>query len=402
MNRKQKTTVDPVVVVALGVVFLAVAFGMVVFQPNSQSLGFIAGSSAWSQLVVAFVTGITTGGLSCLAVQGGLLASSLAHQIEQDYVEQSAHQNKGKGKLAVQSRPSSALPILLFLIAKLVAYTLLGALLGWLGSYLTLSPITRAVLMIAIGVFMIGNALRMFNVHPIFRYFSIEPPKFITRYIRRTAKGTDTFTPVFLGALTVFIPCGVTQAMMATALGTGSVAMGAALMFAFILGTSPVFFVIAYLTTELGARLEKFFMRFVAVVVLILGFVTLNGGLNVLGSPLSFQNLTRNLIPSKGDSVPVADSPQTTASKGEISLAVKNDGYFPRTLSAPADTAVTLSLVTDQTYSCARDFVIPALNIYQLLPDTGTMQVSIPAQPKGTTIFFTCSMGMYTGQIVFQ
>jgi sulfite exporter TauE/SafE len=402
MNRKQKTTVDPVVVVALGVVFLAVAFGMVVFQPNSQSLGFIAGSSAWSQLVVAFVTGITTGGLSCLAVQGGLLASSLAHQIEQDYVEQSAHQKKGKGKVAVQPRSSSALPILLFLIAKLVAYTLLGALLGWLGSYLTLSPITRAVLMIAIGVFMIGNALRMFNVHPIFRYFSVEPPKFITRYIRRTAKGTDTFTPVFLGALTVFIPCGVTQAMMATALGTGSVAMGAALMFAFILGTSPVFFVIAYLTTELGARLEKFFMRFVAVVVLILGFVTLNGGLNVLGSPLSFQNLTRNLIPSKSDSVPLADSPQTTASKGEISLAVNNNGYFPRSLSAPADTAVTLSLVTNQTYSCARDFVIPALNIYQLLPDTGTMQVSIPAQPKGTTIFFTCSMGMYTGQIVFQ
>jgi sulfite exporter TauE/SafE len=402
MNRKQKTTVDPVVIVALGVVFLAVAFGMVVFQPNSQSLGFIAGSSAWSQLVVAFVTGITTGGLSCLAVQGGLLASSLAHQIEQDYVEQSAHQKKGKGKVAVQPRPSSALPILLFLIAKLIAYTLLGALLGWLGSYLTLSPITRAVLMIAIGIFMIGNALRMFNVHPIFRYFSVEPPKFITRYIRRTAKGTDTFTPVFLGALTVFIPCGVTQAMMATALGTGSVAMGAALMFAFILGTSPVFFVIAYLTTELGARLEKFFMRFVAVVVLILGFVTLNGGLNVLGSPFSFQNLTRNLISSKSDFVPVADSPQTTASKGEISLAVNNNGYFPRSLSAPADTAVTLSLVTNQTYSCARDFVIPALNIYQLLPDTGTMQVSIPAQPKGTTIFFTCSMGMYTGQIVFQ
>ena len=55
--------------------------------------------------------------------------------------------------------------------------------------------------MIAIGVFMIGNGLRMFNIHPIFRYFSIEPPKFITRYIRRTAKGTDTATPILLGAV---------------------------------------------------------------------------------------------------------------------------------------------------------------------------------------------------------
>ncbi len=398
MTSKQKPTIDPVIIVMLGVVFLAIAFGLIVFQPNAQSLNFNADSGAWSQLLVAFVTGITTGGLSCLAVQGGLLASSLAHQIEQDYVEGSAHHKKGNGT----ARSNSAFPILLFLISKLVAYTLLGALLGWLGSYLTLSPMTRALLMIGIGIFMIGNALRMFNVHPIFRYFSIEPPKFITRYIRRTAKGTDTATPLFLGALTVFIPCGVTQAMMATALGTGSAVMGAALMFAFVLGTSPVFFIIAYLTTELGARLEKFFMRFVAVLVLILGFTTLNSGLNVMGSPLSLQNLTRSLIPSNGDSAPVAESTQPAAAAGDIFLNVKNDGYFPRTLSAPADTAVTLNLVTNQTYSCARDFVIPSLNVYQLLPDTGTMQVSIPSQPKGTTIFFTCSMGMYTGQIVFQ
>ena len=82
-------------------------------------------------------------------------------------------------------------------MAKIVAYTLLGALLGMVGSYLTLSPATRAILMILIGVFMLGNALRMFNIHPIFRYFSIEPPKFITRYIRRTAKGTDTVHTAF-------------------------------------------------------------------------------------------------------------------------------------------------------------------------------------------------------------
>jgi sulfite exporter TauE/SafE len=274
--KKQNPVVDPVIIVMLGVVFVAIAVIVIVFQPSSNSVNIAADASVTSQLMVAFITGITTGGLSCLAVQGGLLASSLAHQIEQDYAEQVA---RGKKSKQAAVRANSAFPILLFLIAKMAAYTLLGALLGLLGSYLTLSPMSRAMLMILIGIFMIGNALRMFNIHPIFRYFSIEPPKFITRYIRKTAKGTDTVTPVFLGALTIFIPCGVTQAMMATALGTGSAAMGAALMFAFTLGTSPVFFIVAYLTTELGAKLEKFFMRFVAVVVLILGFVTLDGGL---------------------------------------------------------------------------------------------------------------------------
>jgi len=401
MSTNKKSPVDPIILITLGIVFIAVAVGLAVVQSNP---GFIASDSAgMSQLFVAFVTGLTTGGLSCLAVQGGLLAGTLAHQIEEDYTQQVV---KGKphkkNKAQAPVRSNSALPILLFLAAKITAYTLLGALLGLLGSYLSLSPTTRAILMIAIGVFMVGNALRIFNVHPIFRYFSFEPPKFITRYIRRTSKGTDALTPLFLGVLTVFIPCGVTQAMMAVALGTASAVMGAALMFAFTLGTSPVFFVIAYLTTELGSRMEKYFMRFVAAVVLILGLITVNGGLNILGSPLSAQNLTRGLFPSVQATVSETGSAVPVAANGELMLQVQNDGYFPQTLKAPAGQAVKLNLVTNKTYSCSRDFVIPTINFYQLLPDTGTVQVSIPAQAKGSRLFFTCSMGMYTGQILFE
>ncbi|MEN9561818.1 MAG: hypothetical protein RIR73_62 [Chloroflexota bacterium] len=413
MSTKQnKPSVDPVIIVMLGVVFLTVAIALIVFQPQSNSIDIAANSGVMSQLIVAFVTGITTGGLSCLAVQGGLLASSLANQIEQDYAGQ-VGQKKSKQPAV---RTNSALPISFFLLSKLVAYTLLGSLLGWVGSYLTFSPMTRALLLFAIGIFMVGNALRMFNVHPIFRYFSIESPKFITRYIRRTARRRDearphpnnssprpdTATPIFLGLLTVFIPCGVTQAMMATALGTGSALMGAALMFAFTLGTSPVFFIVAYLTTELGAKLEKFFMRFVAVVVLILGIYTLDSGLNLIGSPFSLQNLTRNWFAPQAEANASADTSQTGTVEGELVLNVENDGYFPAILKAPAGKDLTLNLVTKGTYSCARDFVIPDLNFYELLPDTGTVQVNIPAQEAGSTLFFTCSMGMYTGQIVFE
>jgi sulfite exporter TauE/SafE len=403
MSRNRKPSLDPVILITLGILLVTIAIVMLVFQSQIGAVEISNNSGAMGQLIVALITGLTTGGLSCLAVQGGLLASSLAHQIEQDYLEQAAQRKKPRGKkMQAQPRSSSATPILLFLAAKLVAYTVLGALLGLAGSYLTLSPSIRAGLMILIGVFMLGNALRMLNVHPIFRYFSIEPPKVITRYIRRTAKGTDTFTPLFLGALTVFIPCGVTQAMMAAALGTANAGMGAALMFAFTLGTSPVFFIVAYLTTELGARLEKFFLRFVAATVLILGLMTVNSGLNILGSPFSFQNMTRSLFPSNVGSVTAAQISPSSFAEGEVVLYVQNEGYFPQTLSAPAGKEVTLNLVTNQTYSCSRDFVIPALDYYELLPDTGTVRVNIPAQEKGSTLFFTCSMGMFTGQIVFE
>src|SRR5512142_806516 len=108
-----------------------------------------------NQFIVAFITGLTTGGLSCLAVQGGLLASSLAHQLEQDMVDRPSTQPTKGGKArpraagsraagsraserlrqaqASRARPNTALPIALFLTAKVAAYTLLGFLLGALG-----------------------------------------------------------------------------------------------------------------------------------------------------------------------------------------------------------------------------------------------------------------------------
>lgn len=398
MPRQQKTTFDPVIIMALGIGLLTIAIIMLVTQNlGGQGISIGAGSGS-ANLMVAFITGITTGGLSCLAVQGGLLASSLAHQVEQDYVEQVPQKRRQlkRHQQAEVKRTNTAQPILLFLTSKLIAYTLLGALLGWLGSFLALSPVTRAFLMVAIGIFMVGNALRMFNVHPIFRYFNVEPPRFITRYVRKTSKGADTATPLFLGFLTVFIPCGVTQAMMAAALGTGSALMGAALMFAFTLGASPVFFIVAYLAAELGARLEKFFMRFVAIVLLILGLVTLDGGLNLMGSPYSLTNLARGLMTASSSATTVS-APST-----DLTLMVQNQGYFPQLLKAAANEPVSLNLITNETYSCSRDFVIPDLGFYQLLPATGAVQVDIPAQSAGTRMFFTCSMGMYTGTIVFE
>lgn len=351
-----------------------------------------------NQYLLAFITGLTTGGLSCLAVQGGLLASSLERQMEQDMLSRPVPSAKKRARVAVAKKRTSgmALPIILFLGAKIMAYTLLGLLLGALGSVLKLNTSLRAVLLMAIGVFMVGNALRMFNIHPIFRYFVIEPPKFITRYIRRTSKNDELFTPLFLGALTVLIPCGVTQAMMAVAIATSDPWQAAGLMFAFTVGTSPVFFVVSYLATELGSRMESIFMRVVAVVVLVLGLVSIDSGFTLLGAP-SVMNWTQGLMAG-----PQVEQPAAAQASGVLLLNATNDGYSPRLLHAKSGIPLKLNLVTNNTYSCARGFVIPALNVEQLLPANGTVLIDIPPQQSGSVMQFTCSMGMYTGQIVFD
>src|SRR5512135_164487 len=83
-SKKQSQIIDPVILVTLGIVLVTIAIMLAIFQPG-LNIGSVSNSSGTlSQLIVAFVTGLTTGGLSCLAVQGGLLATSLARQLELD------------------------------------------------------------------------------------------------------------------------------------------------------------------------------------------------------------------------------------------------------------------------------------------------------------------------------
>ena len=352
--------------------------------------------------IAAFITGLTTGGLSCLAVQGGLLTSSIARQVENEARNAVAGRSVKaarvkSGSPAVPARNKrSALAITIFLAAKLLAYTLVGFLLGALGSAFQLTPVMQGIFHLAIGVFMVGNALRMFNVHPVFRYFSFEPPSFLTRFIRRTARNSqgEFITPAFLGLLTVFLPCGVTQTIMALALATGDPIQGALLMFAFTLGTSPVFFTLAYLFTSLGAKLERGFLVVTAALVLILGVVSMDTGLNLVGSPVSISRVFASQTIEHANILQSAES-------AVIQINVENSRYSPNVVYAQAGVPVRLELVTDNTQSCTRAFTIPSLDIAQILPKTGVVAIEIPAQKAGR-LGFTCSMGMYSGEIIFQ
>ncbi|MBI4948315.1 sulfite exporter TauE/SafE family protein [Candidatus Berkelbacteria bacterium] len=338
-----------------------------------------------------FLTGLTTGGLSCLAVQGGLLANVIAKEATDSQQQDNFNKNN-----------ESIFAISLFLIAKIFVYTLLGLLLGWFGTMLQLGPIARAILLLVIAVFMIGTGLRMLNVHPIFNIFYLQPPKFIRKFIRQFSKNSkrDYITPVFLGGLTVLIPCGITQAMMLLAIGTANPLYGALIMFAFTLGASPVFFILAYFTTKLGENLHKQFVRIIALIILIFGLISLESSLNLMGSPVSFANAKQSYLNNKNKETPKITK-TTPAQKGQIiEIDVLDYGYSPNNIEAKANTPTTIKLKSNNVYSCSRAFTIPELGIQLILPQDGTESIEIPAQTG--TLRFSCSMGMYTGRIVFK
>lgn len=328
-----------------------------------------------TNLLTIFLTGLLTGGLTCLAVQGGLLATAIAQRHEGEQ----------------ESKPNKALPIVAFLMAKLIAYTILGFTLGWLGSFFTLSFTVRVILQILIALFMIGTALSLLDVHPIFRYFVIQPPRFLTKMVRNKAKSADIFTPALLGLMTIFIPCGTTQAMMALAISTGSSLAGTLIMFSFILGTIPLFFILGYTANSLSAKWQKNFYRAAAVLIIGLSLFSINSAIALSGSTWNFSNLTNSISNKNIDDQAITED--------KITININSNGYEPNSVNVKAGALVTLTLKNNNAYSCAQAFTIPRMGIEKLVGPGQQEVIQFRAPDDAGKIAFSCSMGMYRGVI---
>jgi sulfite exporter TauE/SafE len=312
-------------------------------------------------LWVIFVTGLTVGGLTCLAVQGGLLASVIA------------------------GRPT-ILPTLAFLTAKLIAYTILGFILGAFGKVIGINQTTQTIMQLIAGLYMIAIALNLLNIHPIFRYAVIQPPRFLTKKVRNQSKSKALFAPALLGAMTIFIPCGTTLAMEALAITSVNPLSGATIMAVFVLGTTPLFFGVGWITSILGDTFRERFLKIAAVAVLYLGIISINGALTALGSPLSFQSVLGTA------------QQRSSVTSQDVEIIITSRGYTPNYITVKNGSPVTIRLTSKDAYSCASAFRIPSLGISRNLQANETQILSFTPTKIGK-IPFTCSMGMYQGII---
>ena len=339
-----------------------------------------------------FLTGLTTGGLSCLAMQGGLLASVIANQKE-DEIEESTKKN-----LTVASFDQlDWLPVSLFLITKIIAHTFLGFALGWLGSRIELNLTMRLAFQGIAAFFMLATAANLLDLHPIFRYVVFQPPKFIQKMVRNSSKSKALFTPAILGFMTIFIPCGVTQAMEVLAITSGSPVLGALILFFFVLGTSPVFALVGVETEKKKKKYKENFLKIAAVTLVFLGLSSINGILTVIDAPITFGKATQvvqGILPK--------DAKENSSSVGEVNgvqqvvIQVKSNGYVPNRIQVKAGSPVRLTLQTKDTYTCASWFVMKAFNIKMQLGPNDTQTATFTPTQKGSYPF-SCAMGMYSG-----
>ena len=349
-------------------------------------------------LWIVFLTGLTSGGVTCAAMQGGILASTIANQ----------KRSEGQ-KIPTDAAPNSFDvgdwgPVTAFLTTKLIAHTILGFFLGWLGSIVTLGLTMRLFFQGFAALFMFASAMNLLEVHPMFRFLAFSPPKFARRLIKNNTVADRLFAPGLLGFLTILIPCGVTQAMEVLAISSASPIQGALIMGSFVIGTAPMFILIGLATAKLTEVWRTYFLRTAALLLIAMALYSVNGILQVNNSPYSLERVGPRLVkllPPYDTNVPKSKVANPTVSlvdgKQKVTLTVSNAGYSPKHFTVQKDIPVELTLETNGgVYSCATAFTFKAFNISEYLKPQDSKVKTFTPTNKGIYTF-ACSMGMYSG-----
>ncbi len=209
--------------------------------------------------VTSFVIGLIASVSSCLAIVGGLVLS-LSAKVSQDNV-------------------SDTKTFLLFHIGRLVSFAVLGGVLGAVGSAIGINFTFTAILGLLASIVMLLLGLNLIGV---FAKNKIALPPGIFNFFRRIEH--KSLTPLIIGFATFFLPCGFTQSMQVSALGSGSFISGLLIMLAFALGTLPMLILLSFGSASFAhGKHAPLFFKSAGVVVIGLGLFALLAGLAGLG-----------------------------------------------------------------------------------------------------------------------
>ena len=337
-------------------------------------------------LWLIFLTGLTSGGVTCAAMQGGILASTIANQ-KKVKVEPGFGVDDWGGVAA-------------FLTTKLIAHIILGFFLGWLGSTISLTLGMRLFFQGFAALFMFASAMNLLEVHPIFRFLAFTPPKFARKLIKNNTAADRFFAPGLLGFLTILIPCGVTQAMEILAISSGSPVQGALIMGTFVLGTAPMFVLIGIATAKLSEVWRVYFLRTAAILLIAMALYSINGILQVSDSSYSLERLGPRIVKllPPYDTTSRSASPTPTVVDGvqPVTINILNSGYSPKRFTVKSGIPVKLTVNAGEVYSCATAFTFRAFGINAYVKPNTNQIFTFTPDKKGIYTF-ACSMGMYSG-----
>ena len=309
---------------------------------------------------ILFVIGLLTS-LHCLGMCGGInISQTLAN--------------------CSREEPNKLKPSFMYNAGRLISYTLLGGLIGAIGSVLSFSGPAKGLVAILAGCMMIIMALNMLNVFPALRKLNPRIPKVFAGLV---GKGSQR-GPFIVGLLNGLMPCGPLQAMQLYALGTGSFIAGATSMFFFCLGTIPLMFGLGTLSSFLSSKFTRKMMRASAVLVLVLGIIMLNRGLSLSGVSMFPTELDGVVASLKGNSQTVVTS-------------LEPGRYTPIVVQKDIPVKWIIHADAEDLNGCNNPIVIPKYNLTKELKPGDNVIEFVPTEEGN--IVYTCWMGMIRSSI---
>lgn len=209
------------------------------FLLQKVGLGNFLGGDSLSLPLVFFI-GVIASLSSCMAVVGGLVLS-----ISSSYAKSS----------------DKTVPLVLFHIARVISFFVLGGVLGFLGSLFRLGPGFYLFMSVVLFGVMFVLGMNLLDVFPIFRRFQLRMPKNFAKKVTGVESVKQGYMPILMGIATFFLPCGFTQSMQVSAMAMGNFIAGAIIMLVFSLGTLPMLSLISFTSAKLAEsnKSEVFF-----------------------------------------------------------------------------------------------------------------------------------------------
>ncbi len=344
--------------------------------------GFIPKIDSTISLSALFVTGLLTS-VHCVAMCGGI---NLSQSVS----------TGASGKKLLKNP-------LLYNLGRVISYTVVGAIVGGIGSVLFFSETLKAILLSLAAIGMLLMGLSMLGWLPW--WLTPRMPRFLSSRLGKAGAGKG---PLVVGLLNGLMPCGPLQAMQLYALATGSALTGALSMLLFSLGTVPLMLGAGALFSSLKGKFAFVVQRVSAVLVVFFAVVMASNALSLFG------------LGSAPSAVP-AQATAAQAEKGGESLLQQalDKGYLPATLDGDVQKIsadlnpsvypfiivqkgipVELTIQADESAitGCNQTVVFPAFDVKKTL-SAGDNVIQFTPDETGL-IPYTCWMGMVDGRIL--
>lgn len=217
-----------------------------------------------------FVMGLVTS-IHCIAMCGGINISQCIPK---------------ENSQSADKRLSAFLPSALYNLGRVVSYTVIGVVLGFVG-FITggagsgISAFTGGILKLFAGALMVVMGINMLGLFPALR--KLQPRPFKLLACKMDLGAVKSKSPFLIDLLNGLMPCGPLQSMQIVALASGNPLMGGLSMLLFSLGTVPLMLGLGSFVTALGKRFTKKVMTAGAVLVVVLGLAMLSQGGSLSG-----------------------------------------------------------------------------------------------------------------------